>query len=54
MLHEVEVDVRVGVGQELGGVGDGEADVGEAVGWEVAFGYVDVIFLFCILISVYM
>lgn len=46
VLHEVEVDVGVGFGQEAGGVREGEADVGEAVGGEVRLGDVDVVFLF--------
>lgn len=46
VLHEVEVDFGVGFGEETGGVREGEADVGESVGGEVGFSYVDVIFLY--------
>lgn len=46
VLHEVEVHIGVDFGEEAGGVREGEADVGEAVGGEVGFGHVDVVFLF--------
>lgn len=49
VLHEVKVDVGVGFGEETGGIGEGEADVGKSVGGEVGFGYVNVIFLFLLL-----
>ena len=45
VLHEVEVDVGVGFGEEARSVWEREANVGIAEGWEIGLGYVDVIFL---------